>query len=157
MYWTVLQCFLDKLEFCFVFCFSVTLRPCLGAQDHFLFDKPVSPLLTCAGMARDWPDARGIWYVVWPAESCVLLKDCLTNLLACPDPACTLAPHSQHIQFALKKEMSSWGWKQPFPSKWAGWKGDRKLDFLVYSRSVSTVTTHLILGSNTKSAVEIKQ
>lgn len=30
-------------------------------NDHFLFDKPVSPLLTCAGMARDWPDARGIW------------------------------------------------------------------------------------------------
>jgi creatine kinase len=30
-------------------------------KDHFLFDKPVSPLLTCAGMARDWPDARGIW------------------------------------------------------------------------------------------------
>ena len=29
-------------------------------NDHFLFDKPVSPLLTCAGMARDWPDARGI-------------------------------------------------------------------------------------------------
>lgn len=29
--------------------------------DHFLFDKPVSPLLTCAGMARDWPDGRGIW------------------------------------------------------------------------------------------------
>ncbi|KAJ8380670.1 hypothetical protein SKAU_G00014480 [Synaphobranchus kaupii] len=31
-------------------------------QDHFLFDKPISPLLTCAGMARDWPDARGIWH-----------------------------------------------------------------------------------------------
>ncbi|XP_010716012.1 creatine kinase U-type, mitochondrial-like [Meleagris gallopavo] len=30
-------------------------------DDHFLFDKPVSPLLTAAGMARDWPDARGIW------------------------------------------------------------------------------------------------
>ena len=30
--------------------------------DHFLFDKPVSTLLTCAGMARDWPDARGIWH-----------------------------------------------------------------------------------------------
>jgi len=30
--------------------------------DHFLFDKPVSPLLTCAGMARDWPDGRGIWH-----------------------------------------------------------------------------------------------
>lgn len=34
--------------------------------DHFLFDKPVSPLLTCAGMARDWPDARGIW---WETQS----------------------------------------------------------------------------------------
>uniref|UniRef100_A0A8V5GGD0 Creatine kinase U-type, mitochondrial n=1 Tax=Melopsittacus undulatus TaxID=13146 RepID=A0A8V5GGD0_MELUD len=31
-------------------------------DDHFLFDKPVSPLLTAAGMARDWPDARGIWH-----------------------------------------------------------------------------------------------
>ena len=31
-------------------------------DDHFLFDKPVSPLLTCAGMARDLPDARGIWH-----------------------------------------------------------------------------------------------
>lgn len=35
-------------------------------DDHFLFDKPVSPLLLASGMARDWPDARGIWYVsVW--------------------------------------------------------------------------------------------
>lgn len=32
--------------------------------DHFLFDKPVSPLLTSAGMARDWPEARGIWHNV---------------------------------------------------------------------------------------------
>merc|ERR1711872_1091545 len=31
-------------------------------NDHSLFDKPVSPLLTCAGMARDWPDGRGIWH-----------------------------------------------------------------------------------------------
>lgn len=30
-------------------------------QDHFLFDKPVSPLLLASNMARDWPDARGIW------------------------------------------------------------------------------------------------
>nr|AHW80375.1 creatine kinase [Cerebratulus lacteus] len=43
-------------------------------SDHFLFDKPVSPLLTCAGMARDWPDARGIWhnkdknFLVWVNE-----------------------------------------------------------------------------------------
>ena len=42
--------------------------------DHFLFDKPVSPLLTCSGMARDWPDARGIWhnyaknFLVWINE-----------------------------------------------------------------------------------------
>ncbi|XP_053085114.1 creatine kinase S-type, mitochondrial isoform X2 [Pangasianodon hypophthalmus] len=31
-------------------------------DEHFLFDKPVSPLLTAAGMARDWPDSRGIWH-----------------------------------------------------------------------------------------------
>ena len=31
-------------------------------NDHFLFDEPVSPLLTSARMARDWPDARGIWH-----------------------------------------------------------------------------------------------
>merc|ERR1712088_204416 len=43
-------------------------------NDHFLFDKPVSPLLTCAGMARDWPDGRGIWhndtktFLVWVNE-----------------------------------------------------------------------------------------
>ena len=43
-------------------------------SDHFLFDKPVSPLLTCSGMARDWPDARGIWhndaknFLVWVNE-----------------------------------------------------------------------------------------
>ena len=29
--------------------------------DHFLFDKPVSPLLLAARMARDWPDARGTY------------------------------------------------------------------------------------------------
>ncbi|XP_052411446.1 creatine kinase S-type, mitochondrial isoform X2 [Carassius gibelio] len=31
-------------------------------DEHFLFDKPVSPLLIASGMARDWPDARGIWH-----------------------------------------------------------------------------------------------
>lgn len=42
--------------------------------DHFLFDKPVSPLLLAAGMARDWPDGRGIWhndnktFLVWVNE-----------------------------------------------------------------------------------------
>lgn len=39
-------------------------------DDHFLFDKPVSPLLLASGMARDWPDGRGIWSVIkQPAES----------------------------------------------------------------------------------------
>lgn len=37
-------------------------------DDHFLFDKPVSPLLLASGMARDWPDARGIWCVPPPAR-----------------------------------------------------------------------------------------
>jgi len=43
-------------------------------EDHFLFDKPVSPLLISSGMARDWPDARGIWhndkknFLVWVNE-----------------------------------------------------------------------------------------
>jgi len=43
-------------------------------NDHFLFDKPVSPLLLASGMARDWPDARGIWhnsaknFLVWVNE-----------------------------------------------------------------------------------------
>lgn len=44
-------------------------------DDHFLFDKPVSPLLLASGMARDWPDARGIWhndkknFLVWVSHS----------------------------------------------------------------------------------------
>lgn len=39
-----------------------------------MFDKPVSPLLLSAGMARDWPDARGIFhndtknFLVWVNE-----------------------------------------------------------------------------------------
>ncbi|XP_064169029.1 creatine kinase U-type, mitochondrial-like isoform X2 [Anguilla rostrata] len=43
-------------------------------DDHFLFEKPVSPLMTCTGMARDWPDSRGIWhnkqktFLVWVNE-----------------------------------------------------------------------------------------
>ena len=43
-------------------------------NDHFLFDKPVSPLLLASRMARDWPDARGIWHnekknlLVWVNE-----------------------------------------------------------------------------------------
>lgn len=42
--------------------------------DPLLFDKPVSPLVTAVGMARDWPDARGIWhndeksFLIWVNE-----------------------------------------------------------------------------------------
>ena len=43
-------------------------------DDHFLFGKPVCPFMTCTGIARDWPDARGIWhnsnktFLVWINE-----------------------------------------------------------------------------------------
>ena len=43
-------------------------------DDHFLFDKPVSPLLLASRMARDWPEARGIYhnndknFLVWVNE-----------------------------------------------------------------------------------------
>ena len=43
-------------------------------DDHFLFDKPVSPLLLASRMDRDWPDARGIWhnqqknFLIWVNE-----------------------------------------------------------------------------------------
>ncbi|XP_067871304.1 creatine kinase U-type, mitochondrial-like [Heterodontus francisci] len=43
-------------------------------DDHFLFDKPVSPFLMSSRMARDWPDARGIWhnnektFLIWVNE-----------------------------------------------------------------------------------------
>lgn len=42
-------------------------------DDHFLFDKPVSPLLLASGMARDWPDARGIWSVSWTVLNALLV------------------------------------------------------------------------------------
>merc|ERR1719336_3298040 len=43
-------------------------------DEHLLYDKPVSPLLISAGMARDWPDGRGVFLsndkklVVWVNE-----------------------------------------------------------------------------------------
>jgi len=43
-------------------------------NDHLLYDKPVSPLLISAGMARDWPDGRGFFLsddrnlIVWVNE-----------------------------------------------------------------------------------------
>jgi creatine kinase len=43
-------------------------------EEHIMFDKPVSTLLTASGMARDWPDGRGIWhnnkktFIIWVNE-----------------------------------------------------------------------------------------
>jgi creatine kinase len=43
-------------------------------DDHFLFQKPTGALLLASGMARDWPDGRGIWhnnnktFLVWINE-----------------------------------------------------------------------------------------
>ena len=43
-------------------------------DDNLLFNKPISPLLLSSRMARDWPDARGIWhneaknFIVWINE-----------------------------------------------------------------------------------------
>ena len=30
-------------------------------DDHFLFERPISRHFTSGGMARDFPDGRGIW------------------------------------------------------------------------------------------------
>ena len=41
---------------------------------HFLFAKPASDFMRNAGMGRDWPDARGIFYneaksfIIWVNE-----------------------------------------------------------------------------------------
>ena len=59
----------SSCNYCCVPCSTVVF-----SQDHFLFDKPVSPLLLASGMGRDWPDGRGIWhnqdknFLVWVNE-----------------------------------------------------------------------------------------
>ena len=54
-----------------------TIDPAVKEQllaDHILFHKPTSPALLSSDIARDWPDARGIWhdeckdFVVWVNE-----------------------------------------------------------------------------------------
>ena len=43
-------------------------------EEHIMFDKPVSPLLTASRMDRDWPSGRGIFhntdktFIVWMNE-----------------------------------------------------------------------------------------
>ncbi|KAG7247738.1 hypothetical protein CRUP_023404, partial [Coryphaenoides rupestris] len=54
------QQLIDVSPFLLVVVLLVVVLVVVVVVDHFLFDKPISPLLTCAFMARDWPDARGI-------------------------------------------------------------------------------------------------
>uniref|UniRef100_A0A8C0EK93 Creatine kinase U-type, mitochondrial n=1 Tax=Bubo bubo TaxID=30461 RepID=A0A8C0EK93_BUBBB len=65
-------------------------------DDHFLFDKPVSPLLTAAGMARDWPDRliqeRG-WEFMW--------NERLGYILTCPSNLGTGLRAGVHIKLPL--------------------------------------------------------
>lgn len=74
-------------------------------DDHFLFDKPVSPLLLASGMARDWPDARGIWYEPSPSQSSEggarpdLLVPCRVTLSQ-PSAQVTLVPQMCEIPCA---------------------------------------------------------
>jgi len=43
-------------------------------DEHLMYDKPVSPLLIAGGMARDWPDGRGVYlnndktFILWVNE-----------------------------------------------------------------------------------------
>jgi len=43
-------------------------------NEHLMYDKPVSPLLIAGGMARDWPDGRGVFlnnnktFILWVNE-----------------------------------------------------------------------------------------
>merc|ERR1712240_325584 len=78
----------------------------MGINDHFLFDKPVSPLLTCAGMARDWPDGRGIWhndtktFLVWVNE-----EEHLGYVLTCPSNLGTGLRAGVHVKLpAMAKD-----------------------------------------------------
>jgi len=43
-------------------------------DEHLMYEKPVSPLLIAGGMARDWPDGRGVYlnnaktFILWVNE-----------------------------------------------------------------------------------------
>uniref|UniRef100_A0A3Q0S4Q5 Creatine kinase U-type, mitochondrial n=1 Tax=Amphilophus citrinellus TaxID=61819 RepID=A0A3Q0S4Q5_AMPCI len=67
-------------------------------DDHFLFDKPVSPLLTCAGMARDWPDVERLiqergWEFMW--------NERLGYILTCPSNLGTGLRAGVHVKLPL--------------------------------------------------------
>nr|AAR14888.2 three domain flagellar creatine kinase [Chaetopterus variopedatus] len=87
-------------------------------DDHFLFDKPVSPLLLASNMARDWPDARGIWhnneknFLVWVNEedhSRVISMEKGGNMKAVFERFCTgLAK----IEETVKKNGQAFMWNE---------------------------------------------
>lgn len=87
-------------------------------QDHFLFDKPVSPLLLASGMARDWPDARGIWhnhkknFLIWVNEedhTRVISMQKGGNMQAVFDRFCT---GLKQVESLIKKRGYDFMWNQ---------------------------------------------
>ena len=87
-------------------------------DDHFLFDKPVSPLLTCAGMARDWPDARGIWhndaknFLMWINEEDhyrVISMECSGNMKSVFNRFCN---GLNKVEAAIKQQGHEFMWNE---------------------------------------------
>ena len=87
-------------------------------DDHFLFDKPVSPLLLASNMARDWPDARGIWhnneknFLVWVNEedhSRVISMEKGGNMKAVFERFCT---GLKNIEDSVKKNGQGFMWNE---------------------------------------------
>lgn len=86
--------------------------------DHFLFDKPVSPLLTCAGMARDWPDARGIWhndqktFLVWVNEEDHIRVISMQKDGNMKDVFRRFCEGIQKVEQAMKKKGHGYSWNE---------------------------------------------
>ena len=87
-------------------------------NDHFLFDKPVSPLLLASGMARDWPDGRGIWhnkeknFLVWVNEedhTRVISMEKGGNIKSVFDRFCN---GLKQVEDLMKKDGNEFMWNQ---------------------------------------------
>lgn len=87
-------------------------------DDHFLFDKPVSPLLLSAGMARDWPDARGIWHnsektvLVWVNEEDHTRVISMQKGGNMKEVFTRFCQSLQQIEDAMKKEGKEFMWNE---------------------------------------------
>ena len=111
-------------------------------NDHFLFDKPVSPLLLASRMARDWPDARGIWhnekknFLVWVNEedhTRVISMEKGGNMKAVFERFCT---GLSKVESAIKEKGYGFMWNQHLgfvltcPSNLGTGKGDAYFPFV---------------------------